>query len=42
MNTYMSSMYYYAGVAHDNKKRHRWERVRKCHLDYYSRNRASA
>ena len=29
MNTDMISMYYYAGVSHDDRKSHRWERVGK-------------
>jgi len=42
MNTDMTSMYYYAGVAHDDRKSHRWARVGKENLEYDCRNRSSA
>ena len=42
MNTDMTSIYYYAGVVHDDRKSHVWARVGKRNLYYDSRNRASA
>ena len=42
MNTDMKSMYYYAGVVHDDRKSHRLARIGKVNLDYDSCNRASA
>ena len=41
MNTDMTSMYYYSGVAHDSRKSHRWGSVGKGNLDYDSRKRSS-
>ena len=42
MNTDMTSLYYYAGVAYDNRKSHRWARVGKENIEYDCRNRSSA
>ena len=42
MNTDMTSMYHYAGVAHDDRKSHIWARVGKENLEYDCRNRSSA